>query len=126
MKNIKIVSLVLSMLLLIGAAVGIASFANDAPSVEIAQKNISYDGAVKTLYAVKTENAGDATVSVRFYDADPSTAGANLLYTKEAYGTITIGEEELQVVFSKGFSPSELRKSVWAVPVLTATDGNVV
>ena len=124
--NVKIISLAVSMLLLVGAVIGISAFADTSPTVEIAQKNISYEGAVKTLYAVKTANADGYTVQVNFYDTDPAAEGAVPAYTKGVGGQITVGEEPLDVVFSKGFSPEMLRKSIFAVPTLVDANGAVV
>jgi ABC-type glycerol-3-phosphate transport system substrate-binding protein len=112
-KKIKIASLVVSMLLLIGAVIGISAFADAAPSVEIMQKNIAYEGAVKTLFAIKAENADGLTVKVNFYDTDPSEEGAVIAYTKGVGAKTTIGDEEYDVVFSEGFRPKELRKSIF-------------
>lgn len=124
-KNIKIISLVVSMLLLVGAVIGISVSADSTPSIEIAQKNVSYEGAVKTLYAVKTENADGYTAKINFYDADPAKGG-EVVYTKGVGGTITLGEETLDVVFSNGIAPNSLRKSIFAVPVLVDGNGEVV
>ena len=55
MKNnriVKIITLVLSCLLLIGAAIGISVSAENDPAVSIKAKNISYEGAIKILYAI--------------------------------------------------------------------------
>ena len=125
-KNIKIASFVVSMLVFIGAVIGISAFADTAPSVEIMQKNIAYEGAVKTLFAIKAENADGLTIKVNFYDTDPSGEGAVIAYTKGVGAKTTIGDEEYDVVFSEGFRPKELRKSIFAVPVLVDTEGNVV
>lgn len=121
-KNIKILTLALSLLLIIGAVIGVTAFAADAPSVEIVRKNISYDGAVKTLYAIDAENIGTGKVAVQFYSVDPSTEGATADYTKFASEKITLDDAEYDVVFSTGFRPTELRKSIFAVPVIIDGD----
>ena len=123
-KNIKILTLALSLLLIIGAVIGVTAFADNAPSVEIVRKNISYDGAVKTLYAIDAENIGTGKVAVQFYSVDPSTEGATADYTKFASEKVTLGDAEYDVVFSKGFRPTDLRASIWAVPVIV--DGDTV
>lgn len=121
-KNIKILTLALSLLLIIGAVIGVTAFAADAPSVEIVRKNISYDGAVKTLYAIDAENIGTGKVAVQFYSVDPLTEGATADYTKFASEKITLDDAEYDVVFSKGFRPTDLRKSIFAVPVIIDGD----
>ena len=112
------------MLLLIGAVIGITAFADEAPSVEIVRKNISYDGAVKTLYALDAKNVGNGKVGVLFYSVDPADESAEYDYVKYASEKITLGKAEYDVVFSKGFRPTDLRKSIFAVPVIV--EGNKV
>ena len=124
-KNFKILSLVLSMLLIVGAAVGISVSADNDPRVEITAKNIAYEGAVKTLYVVDTENADGLTVKVDFYGTNPAEGG-ELLYSKGVGNTITLDEVEYDVVFSEGFRPKDLRDSLFVVPTLVDADGNVV
>ena len=123
-KNFKIVSLVLSMLLIVGAVVGISVSASD-PAIEITSKNVSYEGAVKTVYIVETENADGYTVKVNFYDTDPANGG-EALYSKGIGNTVTLGEVEYDVVFSNGFAPNQLRNSIFAVPTLVDANGAVV
>ena len=117
-KNVKMLTLALSLLLVIGSVIGVTAFAADTPSVEIVRKNISYDGAVKTLYAIEAENIGSGKVAVQFYSVDPSEEGATADYTKLASDKITLGEKEYDVVFSQGFRPTDLRKTIYAVPVI--------
>ena len=79
------------MLLLVGAVIGISVSATDDPTVEITAKNISYEGAVRTLYIVETANSDDLTVQVNFYDTDPANGG-ELLYSKGITDKITLDE----------------------------------
>lgn len=126
-KNFKIITLAVSLLLLIGAVIGVSVFAEEtAPSIEIVRKNVSYEGAVKTLFVIDTENAEGYTIKVNFYDVDPATEGAEVAYTKGVDGKTTIDGVEYDVVFSKGIAPANLRKSIYAVPVLVDSEGNVV
>ncbi len=126
-KNFKVITLVVSLLLLMGAVIGISAFAEEtAPSIEIVRKNVSYEGAVKTLFVIDTENAEGYTIKVNFYDVNPEAEGAELKYTKGVDGKTTIDGVEYDVVFSKGIAPANLRKSIYAVPVLVDSEGNVV
>ena len=76
MKNnrlLKIATLVLSCLLLIGAVIGISVSADDSPAVSIKAKNISYEGAVKVLYAVEAQNVPEgAKVQMAFFNEMPT------------------------------------------------------
>ena len=112
------------MLLIVGAVVGISVSASD-PAIEITSKNVSYEGAVKTVYIVETENADGYTVKVNFYDTDPANGG-EALYSKGIGNTVTLGEVEYDVVFSNGFAPNQLRNSIFAVPTLVDANGAVV
>ena len=126
-KNFKIITLAVSLLLLIGAVIGISAFAEEtAPSIEIVRKNVSYEGAVKTLFVIETENAEGYTIKVNFYDVNPEAEGAEVKYTKGVDGKTTIDGVEYDVVFSKGIAPANLRKSIYAVPVMVDSEGNVV
>ena len=73
-KATKIITLILSAILLIGAAIGISiSAEEEAPTVSVKYKNIAYEGAVKVLYAVEAQNLPEgAKVQMYFYDAEPT------------------------------------------------------
>ena len=66
MKTSKILCLVLTLALLVIGAVAITASAEDAPSVAIASKNLSYDSNISILFAVKTENT-DAAPKLNVY-----------------------------------------------------------
>ena len=135
----KIITLILSCLLLIGSAVGIAVAASDAPDVAIAKKNIAYEGAPKILYAVTASGKNDGdTVKIIFSDSaeiEAPTVGAALdeaAYTTETSyvkaenaSDITIAGTAYDLVYSKGVAPSNMRKPIYAMPVLTDADGVV-
>ena len=135
----KIITLILSCLLLIGSAVGIAVAASDTPEVAIAKKNIAYEGAPKILYAVSAsgKNEGD-TVKIIFSDSseiEAPTVGEALdeaAYTTDSSyvkaenaSDITIAGTSYDLVYSKGTAPSDMRKPIYAMPVLTDADGVV-
>ena len=59
-KSVKLITLILSAVLLIGCAIGISVSADEsAPTVSIKYKNIAYEGAPKVLYAVEATNVPD-------------------------------------------------------------------
>ena len=119
-KTTKIITLILSALLLIGCAIGISVSAEEnAPTVSIKYKNIAYEGAPQVLYAVEAANVPDgAAVQMYFYDAEP-TEGAIPAYIKNEHSqTITIGGTEYKAFFSDGIAPKNMRKTIYAVPVI--------
>ena len=121
-KTTKIITLILSAVLLIGAAIGISvSAEEETPTVRIAYKNIAYEGAVKILYAVEAQNIPEgAKVQMAFFDTMPESANETPKYLKDEYAEeITIGDVSYKAFFSEGIAPKDMRKSVYAVPVIT-------
>ena len=123
-KIVKIVTLVLSCLLLIGAAIGISVSATDEPTVEIKAKNISYEGAIKILYAVDANNVPEgAEVKMYFY----TDAEGDVAYEKAAHSEdITIGTETYKVFFSEGIAPKNMRTPLYAKAVIVDAEGSVL
>ena len=74
-KALKIVTLVLSFALIRGLAIGISVGAEDenAPSLKIISKNLSYGGTISIAFAVDAQNVGDSAVSLLVYDSEPKT-----------------------------------------------------
>ena len=123
-KLLKIVTLVLSCLLLIGAVIGITVSADSSPAVSIKAKNISYEGAIRILYAVDADNVPeDAEVKMYFYtEKDGAVA-----YEKEANEKdITLGDETYNAFFSDGIAPKNMRAPLYAKAVIVANDGSVL
>ena len=136
-RYIKIITLALSCLLLIGAAVGIAASASETPSVTIAKKNIAYEGAPKILYAVSATGIEvDYTLHMVFYNELPESLpsegddfdaeSTDYSYVKEQNGTATINQEEYALVYSRGTSPSEMTKPIYSVAVAVDSDGKII
>ena len=91
-KKMKIITLILSCVLLIGAAVGITVAAEEnAPTVKIAGQNISYEGAVKVAYYIPAEGLEGYTVKVLSKVSETFTYGK------------TVGE---QLTYSEGVTVS--------------------
>ena len=125
-KTTKIVTLILSAILLIGCVVGITAFADETPTVAIKYKNLAYEGAIQVLYAVDAQNVPDgAAVRMYFYDAEPED-GAAPAYVKDAYTAeeLIIGGVKYYAFFSYGVAPKDMRKTIYAVPVIV--DGDTV
>ena len=124
-KTTKIITLILSALLLIGCAIGISVSAEEnAPAVTVKYKNISYEGAVKVLYAVEAQNVPEgAKVQMAFFDKMPASVDETPAYVKDAHSEdIEIGGVSYKAFFSDGIAPKNMRKSIYAVPVITLGD----
>ena len=121
-KTTKIITLILSALLLIGCAIGISVSAEEnAPAVTVKYKNISYEGAVKVLYAVEAQNVPEgAKVQMAFFDQMPTAVTDTPAYVKDAHSEdIEIGGVSYKTFFSDGIAPKNMRKALYAVPVIT-------
>ncbi len=132
-KQTKIITLVLTCLLLIGAVVGITVSAEEtAPTVTIAGQNISYEGAVRVAYYVSTENLGDNSIKMLVSDAafeipaNVNNPGDGVAVT-DVTDSITIdGRGTYSLGYSEGVVPKELRVNIYAVAVVVSEDGTVV
>ena len=127
-KTTKIITLILSAVLLIGAAIGISVSAAEAdPTVSIEFKNLAYEGAVKVIYAVDAQNVPEgAKVQMAFFDSMPASVDETPKYLKDEYEeTIEIGGKTYKAFFSNGIAPKDMRKNIYAVPVITM-DGEVI
>lgn len=136
MKNkVKILSLAISCLLLLGVAFGITSFAADdaaEPTVSIAKKTLSYEGAIRILYAVDSENlsAGDSVKIVFSYNEFAAPTGklveSNYAYVNGVEGSKTLDGKTYDVICSNGFAPALMNKPVYAIPVVVNSNNEVV
>ena len=125
MKNtVKIITLVLSCLLLIGTVIGISAFAEENATVSIKAKNIAYEGAIKVLYAVDAKNVPeDAEVKMYFFDE----MYGEVIYEKSAHTEdITIGGETYKTFFTNGIAPKNMRSTIYAKAVIVSGDGTVL
>ena len=132
-KSTKIITLVLSCLLLIGAVVGVTALASEnEPTVVIEGQNISYEGAVRVAYYVKAENLGDYSVKMLVSEApfaipaNVNEPGAGVAVT-DVTDTVTIdGRGEYMLGYSEGVVPKELRVDIYAVAVIVDADGKII
>ena len=135
MKNkFRIITVVLSCLLLIGATVGICVSAEGTdPTVSIYKKNLNYDAAVEIVYAVDAQNLGDNTVKIAFsYDSITAPTVGEALdetayeYVKSQNGTKDLDGATYYQVFSNGFAPVHMSKPIYAIPVIVDADNKVL
>ncbi len=129
-KLIKIMTLILSCLILIGAAVGITAFAEDKThDVQIYKKNISYQGAIKVIYLVETKEGVEGTVKIVFGDASGVTVGSALAdgaNVQTSAGKYTLDGKEYDAVYSDGIYAKNYRLDKTATPVVVDAEGKVV
>ncbi len=124
MKKTKIVLLILSLALLIGSAVGIATSAAD-DKVSVISVNAEYSDSIKILIAVDVPLADAESVKVAYYTEDPSNAGAVPIYAKlcDTEGDNAITYKGTNPVFyTKGFAAKNLDDEIY----ITAYTGDSI
>lgn len=133
MKTKKILAILISCLLLIGVAVGFTASAADETTVNIVAANVSYDGATRILYTVDAQNlASGSKVQIVFSSDENVAAPSGKLdaaaydFVSASFGNVTVGGKTYKAVYSDGFEPVEINKKVYAIPVVTDADDNVV
>ncbi len=139
-KIVKIITLILSCLLLIGAAVGITVSAAETETTnpQIFKRTLSYEGAVKIAYLVQADLAEGQSIKVVFGDASKIEENKKLeactleetesgyYYIKGVAHTSSFGGVEYPLVYSKGIAAKEYRLDVIATPVIVDAEGTVV
>ena len=71
-KSMKALVAVLSLVLLIGSAVGILVSANEAKTPTIISNNVSYDGNYSLMYAVSADSVNEGAVTLKIYKEYPT------------------------------------------------------
>jgi len=135
-KKMKIITLILSCVLLIGAAVGITvSAEQNPPTVKIAGQNISYEGAVKVAYYIPAEGLEGYTVKVLSKVSETftygKTVGEKLTYSEDvtvsvATDKVTIEGTEYLIGYSEGIAPKKLRDNVYSVAIVVDENDAIV
>ena len=135
-KKMKIITLILSCVLLIGAAVGITvSAEQNPPTVSIAGQNISYEGAVKVAYYIPAAGLEGYTVKVLSRVSETftyeKTVGQTLTYSEdvvvsEATDKVTIEGVEYLIGYSEGIAPKKLRDNVYSVAIVVDDTDTIV
>ena len=133
MKTKKILAILISCLLLIGVAVGFTASAADETTVNIVAANVSYDGATRILYTVDAQNLASGSKVQIVFSSDENVAAptgkldaAAYDFVSASFGNLTVGGKTYKAVYSDGFEPAEINKKVYAIPVVTDADDNVV
>ena len=126
----KIVTLTLTALLLIGAAVGITVSASDtgATEIAIAGQNISYEGAPQILYYVKADGLSEnQTVKIDLQHGDGEVYTKTVAKNEDGTDmTATISGQTYYIVYSKGIAPKDMTKTVTAKAYIDNGDGTTI
>ena len=122
-RNFKILVLALSLVLIIGAVFMISASADEALSVSITKKNLSYGDVVKLLFAVDDTNAGDNEVEVLYYLDDPQSNPDAKTYTGVAYEKgYTEGDVTYPAFFTAAFPAKDIGAQIYAQAHIVGTD----
>ena len=108
-NSIKIFTLVISLVLMIGIAVGIVASAEESNTYEIKSININYDDTVNVLIAVDAPNADN--IEVLYTIGDNATE-----YEATYYGMVDIYDDgnSYPVYYTKGIAPKDMGEKVSA------------
>lgn len=122
-RNFKILVLALSLVLIIGAVLMISASADEALSVSITKKNISYGDVVTVLFAVDDTKAGDNEVEVLYYLDDPQSTPDAKAYTGVAYEKgYTEDGVTYPAFFTAAFPAKDIGAQVYAQAHIVGTD----
>lgn len=130
-KALKLIVLALSLIFIVGMAVGFAASAEEELSVEITKKNISYGEQVQILFAVDNSNAGGKDVEVIYYLEDPQVNPEAKAYDGIVYKTgytDTMGTEDTAddvtypAFFTAAFPAKNIGEQIYAQAHIVDTD----
>ncbi len=129
MKNkrfAKVALLLLTAALLIGAVVGFSVSAEGETTVAIAEKAVSYDGALQVVYYVDAANFDSETDTLKMDFWTPVKAeGQRPSYTQE-FDPANKVEKDGKVYYafySNGVNPVDMTKPIYAEAYVVAQDG---
>ena len=133
MKNTKfskILVLVLTLALVIGAAFGIGTMAEgEEPAVEIVAQNVSYGGSISIMYAVKSTGLADGQYVViegsAFNPVDESIEAFTVSDFETTDYNVVVGEEDfgkLPVYYTPGIPLKNMATTVTAKAVVYNAD----
>ncbi len=129
-KKMKIITLILSCVLLIGAVVGITvSAEQNAPTVKIAGQNISYEGAVRVAYYLSTDSLAEGQkvkllVSSVKFDVPENITNPVDYVVKDVEDQVQFKDEKgnvtatYDIAYSDGVLPKAMRDDIYALAVV--------
>ena len=122
MKTTKILSLVLTLVLLVVGAVCVTASADATPELEIASKNLSYESNISIVFAVKANNTDVAPV-LNVYTGDPTEETLTPVTVKAAYtpenSLEKVGYADAYIFFTPGIVAKALETEIYVQAVVT-------
>jgi len=119
-KSMKALVAVLSLVLLIGSAVGILVSANEAKTPTIISNNVSYDGNYSLMYAVSADSVNEGAVTLKIYKEYPTESSAPVAtYTAKEPEDITVSDEKVSayVFITQGVAAKDMPDVFYAKAV---------
>ncbi|MBR3805709.1 MAG: hypothetical protein IKJ13_02575 [Clostridia bacterium] len=123
MKVTKVLSLVLTLALLIIGAVAVTASAEEAPTLKIASKNLSYDSNISIMFAVETANTTEAP-KLNVYTMENDT----LTFKETVSATYTpensyekVGYADAYIFFTPGVVAKALDTEIYVQAVIGET-----
>ena len=129
-KNTKLLVFILSVALLIGAAMSVSA-TEEAPAPEIMAKNVIYGADIRFQFAIDAADFGaDKTITVKIYDANPAEGGALLDTSVAVYTDVTetnLGVDYAYIASSKAaVSAIAFGQEFWAVAECDGVQGTAI
>ena len=122
-KTTKLILLALSLVLVIGMAIGLTVSAENELSVEITKRNIAYGDVIKVLFAVDDTNAGGKDVELLYYLDDPQSNPDAKAYTGAPYNKgYTEGGVTYPAFYTAAFPAKDIGAQVYAQAHIVGTD----
>lgn len=138
-KNIKLISLIITAILLVGAVIGISvSAETEGQAIRIAGQNIAYEGAPQILYLVETKTGLEEGQAVKLvysttkFEAVGTELPEGAVLKSVPMGengeplTVKANEKDYYPLFSDGIAPQNAAKAVYACPVIVDAEDNIV
>lgn len=123
MKVTKILSLVLTLALLIIGAVAVTASAEEAPTLKIASKNLSYDSNISIMFAVETANTTEAPkLNVYTMENDTLTFKETVSATYTPENSLDkVGYADAYIFFTSGVNAKALDTEIYVQAVIGET-----
>ena len=123
MKVTKVLSLVLTLALLIIGAVAVTASAEEAPTLKIASKNLSYDSNISIMFAVETANTTEAPkLNVYTMENDTLTFKETVSATYTPENSLDkVGYADAYIFFTDGIVAKALDTEIYVQAVVGET-----
>ncbi len=136
-KLMKIITVILSVTILVLAAIAVSAVADGTGApidarVTVVSKNAAYESKTQLVFAVKCDDLKEnEEIYLLFWDSDPGVEGKtakelfdSASYRKTAYekGASVVGVDGCELISSKGIPASKINSDVYILPVIRAVD----